>query len=510
MAQQQAMQPIEMELKRNQGEYFKAHAEQARGLAAKEAALQKIAASLGPNPDPELLRGLAVATGHTPFAAMADHIENRRAQAGGLQALQSQVQPVTGTPTLGIGQSGAPAMRSIIPQDAPQGQIPPEVQAAIQRGGPFAIGVGDAGEQQRVGGALAPQLQSANPGIAQQALQVQNRVDALQPNAMPLPSVENMVGGVQAADRQASLMQAAREAGQQNRIEIKNMPAPESDKPLTDMGKLNSDLKAGRITQQQFDAASNQKAPTGLTPEGIDIAAEKYRMFGEMPAMGMGDKTTRPKIINRAAELAAQAGDDAQATVLRQAANKSAQSAMGPLIRQQQVVMAFEKTAMKNADLVLEQSEKVDRMGVPAIDRWIQAGKESLAGDPEVAKLNLTVRTLVNEYARVTTTVTGGGITSDTARKEIDTLLRSAQTKDQVKGVIDMMRREMANRADSYTAQINELKGSIGPVPKGTTAPEQTMAPAAQSDWLQRAMKKNPGMTAAQVAAEGRRLGKIQ
>src|SRR5258708_16685151 len=124
-------------------------------------------------------------------------------------------------------------------------------------------------------------------------------------------------------------------------------------------------------------------------------------------------------------------------------------------------MIAFENADKKKAGLVLQESEKVDRLGSPIIDRWILAGKKEVAGDPAVARLDLAVRTFVNEYARVTTSVTGGGITSDTARKEIDALLRSAQTKEQVKQVIDLAKTEMLNRKRGYEDQEKTLKGSM-------------------------------------------------
>jgi len=73
----------------------------------------------------------------------------------------------------------------------------------------------------------------------------------------------------------------------------------------------------------------------------------------------------------------------------------------------------------------------------------------------------------------VTTSVTGGGITSDTARKEIDALLRPAHTKEQVKQVIDLAKTEMLNRKAGYEDQERALRGGIGissaPPPSATT-----------------------------------------
>ena len=57
--------------------------------------------------------------------------------------------------------------------------------------------------------------------------------------------------------------------------------------------------------------------------------------------------------------------------------------------------------------------------------------------------------------------MTGGGITSDTARREIEELMRSAHTKEQVKEVVAFAKREMNNREASYVQQVNDIKNRM-------------------------------------------------
>ena len=44
-----------------------------------------------------------------------------------------------------------------------------------------------------------------------------------------------------------------------------------------------------------------------------------------------------------------------------QIANRASTMALGQLVKQKNLILAFENTAMRNADLVLQESEKVDR-----------------------------------------------------------------------------------------------------------------------------------------------------
>ena len=82
-----------------------------------------------------------------------------------------------------------------------------------------------------------------------------------------------------------------------------------------------------------------------------------------------------------------------------------------------------------------------------------------------MAKLDLAVKSFANEYARVVTTVTGGGITSDTAREEIHRLINSAQTKEQLREVIAFAKQEMNNRKLGYEQQEREIRNGFRAAP---------------------------------------------
>jgi hypothetical protein len=198
-----------------------------------------------------------------------------------------------------------------------------------------------------------------------------------------------------------------------------------------------------------------------ISDEAVDQAARRYAFDGTMPpnlGRGTQGEATKVKILNRAADLAKARGDDGTSTRLNQVANKTMTQALGQLEKNKGNILAFERTALANADLVIRESEATERpTDIPAIDRWIQAGKKTVGGDVQVARLDTAVRSFVNEYAKVVTTVTGGGVTSDTARREIDELIKAAQTKEQIRGVVSLMKEEMSNRRAGYEGEIKSL-----------------------------------------------------
>lgn len=228
------------------------------------------------------------------------------------------------------------------------------------------------------------------------------------------------------------------------------------------------------------EARKTKETAPGVNPEGIldpearKQAAVRYRIDGTLPAnLGRGNQgaTNTALILKDAAAMAKEDGQTPEEARINQIANRASSIALPQLVKQKNLVLAFEKNALRNADLVLQESEKTDRIGSPAIDRWLLAGKKNIAGDAKVARLDAAMRTFVNEYARVTTSVTGGGITSDTARREIETLLASKNTKEQVREVVDLMKTEMDNRRIGYEQQEKELRGTISASGTPKTSP---------------------------------------
>lgn len=213
-----------------------------------------------------------------------------------------------------------------------------------------------------------------------------------------------------------------------------------------------------------------------LAPETLQALATRFGASGEIPGMGMGKAATeaRTKVLNTWAEDLKKTATTPEEQLAKQATYKASVQELKRLQGQRGVVMSFANTAEKNLGLVSDLSEKVDRTGIPVINRWLLAGKKSLAGDPDVAKLDAAVRTAINEYARVTSSATGGGVTSDQARKEVESMLSSAQTKEQMKEVIKLLRQEMGNRKAGYDQQIETIKNGIAGGGAKTEGPTQS------------------------------------
>jgi len=204
---------------------------------------------------------------------------------------------------------------------------------------------------------------------------------------------------------------------------------------------------------------------SGLSTEAIDAAAQRYAIDGTLPPnLGRGTQGSinTAKILNRAAEQAKAQGNTAEEARIRQISGRATSVALSQISRQAAQVGAFERTLQKNADLALQLSDKLDRTGSPILNKWILAGKKTILGDPDVAALDLAIKTVVNEYAKILSSATAGGAqTAEGEIKKVEALLASAQTKEQVKKVIEIIRQETGNRMKSFDDEKKSLKGEF-------------------------------------------------
>lgn len=214
----------------------------------------------------------------------------------------------------------------------------------------------------------------------------------------------------------------------------------------------------------------------------LDYLAQRY-LAGDVTAVQQLGRsgTNKLAVIRRAQEMSAAlqgtpAGDAAQAAL--RAANSAAlrqNTTMGANVAQ------AEKTALRNADLVLSLAPRgVGPTKTPIIDSWIQAGRRG-TGDPDVAAYNVAVRTFANEYARVMSGGTGSQQLSDASRREIDDLLSNDQTLEQVRSSIAVMKQDMENRQAGIHEEHDALVDALSMSP-GSQQTSQTSQPAQAGD----------------------------
>lgn len=219
------------------------------------------------------------------------------------------------------------------------------------------------------------------------------------------------------------------------------------------------------------EAAEGKEA--SFTPGAIDNAAARYNIDGTLPPMGMGNagSQARSAILNRAAELAGANGLSPDEQRIAQIGNKGNSAAISKLQQQKTMVGAFERNFNMNADIVKEFSAKVDRTGVPIMNKWINAGKRAVAGDPELSAFDASVKAVSNEYAKIVSGSMGNTAVAEGEIKKIESLLNAAQTPQQVTAVVNLMQRETHNRMQGFDDEMSSLRESMKQKKAGAAKP---------------------------------------
>jgi hypothetical protein len=205
---------------------------------------------------------------------------------------------------------------------------------------------------------------------------------------------------------------------------------------------------------------------TAITDEALDKVAQYVIESGSLPSGFSRDRETIRKVMNRVAEIESGVRQP-RASSTSMAGTKADYTANADALKNFEKnaaqISLSEGTARGAADQALERSRTVDRTGVPVLNRWLIAGRQSIAGDPDVAAFNVAVETLKQEYIKVMTTNTGGGgqMNTDSAQRRMDHLLDMAQAPQQFDAAINQMKNDMAIRMRQVDQTRGEIRGRV-------------------------------------------------
>lgn len=218
--------------------------------------------------------------------------------------------------------------------------------------------------------------------------------------------------------------------------------------------------------------SASEQGVVDLSPAGLDAAAQMYAQTGQLPPMGMGAAagSARTRIINRAAELF---------PGLNVASNKAGYNAdagsLSTMQKQRDAISAFENTAQKNIDQFLKVANAVPDTGIPLLNtpaRWVAGA----AGSEAQAKYAAARQVAISEIAKIVQNPALTGVLSDSARHEIEVFNPQSATLKQTVAVMNLLKQDMKNRADSLDTQLKDIRGRIGGAQNATPA-----APAAST-----------------------------
>jgi hypothetical protein len=367
--------------------------------------------------------------------------------------------------------------RQYISQQRPAAGAAPAAPSVAQPGQGVALLSGETPAMQ------PPVAAASADGVTTTAV-VAPQAEIVQTPSGPLPvSTRGVIPGIDATA--AALYATGRPEDKQKADAILAGKKPEA---LSQLGKLRQERAAASdigdmAAVREYDKAIKKEINTAaqlapvvpsapsLTQNAIDDQANRFIIDGTLPPLGMGKDAVanRNAIINRASELARAGGMPNDR--ITQMQNKANSAALSQLTKQETMVGAFEKNFVKNADLVVKFSSKVDRTGAPLLDKWIQSGKRAATGDPELKALDVAIKAVSNEYAKIVSGSMGNTAVAVSEIKRMESLLNSAMTKQDVISVINTMKTETENRMLGFKEQkaelTNSMRGGAAPPPVG-------------------------------------------
>lgn len=229
-----------------------------------------------------------------------------------------------------------------------------------------------------------------------------------------------------------------------------------------------------KLKQKADEIAARRAKAEGAPLESDDekTMAEFVRVSGPSVLGRFGlTPDQRRGVIHMATQLNAGEGVSAREGAVAPLILKEDQKSLGKLQPQYDALVAYEKTASKIGHALIDIAKKVDSTGTPVLERWIRAGRKSVAGDPDVTEFNSRLQTYTTESARILNNPNLTGPTTDSARHETQEVMPAASTYEQIKRGVEVMDQEFGWRKKNLGGQINEVKGRMnkGASKSGTT-----------------------------------------
>ena len=221
-------------------------------------------------------------------------------------------------------------------------------------------------------------------------------------------------------------------------------------------------------------APTMANAVTNMTDDSKEMAIEKVLAGDALPRAFAANPVLASEIYDLAAKKARERGMTGQEAVLNAKSIKADQTSLTNLTKQYDMITAFEGTAIKNLDMLLEQSKKVPRGDIQLVNSFILGGKRQFS-DPETIKFYAILKPTLDEYAKILAGSTGSAGATDTSRREAAELITPYMSDKAITDLVPFIKRELANRTSMLEEQRQAIKGRMqGGAKPATSAPSDS------------------------------------
>ena len=219
-------------------------------------------------------------------------------------------------------------------------------------------------------------------------------------------------------------------------------------------------------------------ASSGLTEDDLAREGRQLAITGQSAQLGNGSGPVKAKILHYKNQFARDSGLTPKDMATAAAAYKGDSKSLAAMIASRDQIGSFEQTAQKNLDQFLDLAGKIPDTGVPWLNTPIRDLDEKVVGSANMAAVNAAREVANNEIAKVTSGGGLGGVLSDAARNEVKSYNPASATFAQTKAVAAVLKKDMANRMQSFDTTIGDIQNRIAN-PGGAQIPPAGGAPAA-------------------------------
>lgn len=224
--------------------------------------------------------------------------------------------------------------------------------------------------------------------------------------------------------------------------------------------KTNADREARAAGAVGAVGPDGQPLVVGALQESTArMVAEMALESGKIPPLGYGKNAAlqRQQVLDAMDQIRKERGMSGGDITTNQASYKANSASLTQATKSLDAVTSFSNTAIKNGDVLVKMAQEVDATGIPLIERWIRAGRQA-TGDPKVAAFNAQMRVYIPEVAKILSNPNLTGQLTDTARKEIESVVSGGASAEQIMAIHNTLKADFANRETALKDQIADIK----------------------------------------------------
>lgn len=233
------------------------------------------------------------------------------------------------------------------------------------------------------------------------------------------------------------------------------------------------DIMFPKSVSKEQEATLDPNDPGDLFLKNSNIPADKWALIKDihsgmsrMPASGRGGSIELRSWVAGYGNALGEPYDENKyynRRIIVTAASKADSGSLTALQKQRDVNSVFVRQAEKIGNRIDKLVQKIDKTGIPVIEKLSREGRRTYLGDPDVAAFDAAMVPWRTEVARVIMSNPNlAGQLTDSARKEVEQALPEGISYEQFKAANSIIKQEFGDRINSMDEGIRIVKERMG------------------------------------------------